>query len=204
MNAETWTAIATVAIAIFTVVLAVTSAVQGWLIRKQVDVARDELNATHRPKIIVHAIEIAFEAPSEESQDPTIGASIIYFNIGDTPALLTEVTAKITRRALPLQSGLGVGIGVELSPLKVPAGLIEPGQPEYAAITSLYTLEGEQFAELVARDRGEGPCALVLLGKIGYRDGRGIARQTGFCRRLDVESERWVLLEGYPEYEYAY
>ncbi len=200
------TAFATIVIAVFTIILAGVGGVQGYLLSKQIKLARDEFNSTHRAHIIVHAVEVAFDVSTDaidKSTEPTVGASIIYFNVGATSAQLTQISAKITRRGIPLQSGIALGIGTDLSPLAVPKGDVEPGHPEFVAVHSSHTLEGERFAQRHAGDNGR-ESALVLIGKISYRDARNVDRQTGFCRRLDVKTVRWIPLDGYPEYEYAY
>jgi hypothetical protein len=40
-------------------------------------------------------------------------------------------------------------------------------------------------------------------GRIVYEDGIGTRMDTGFCRRLDRETKRWVKVEN-SEHEYAY
>jgi hypothetical protein len=207
------TAWATVIVALFTGTPFLATAGQYRQLRRSVDLARDEFNATHRPKIILHAVETATDVQSADSREPTIGASIIYFNVGDTPAFLTEIKAKISQYRLPLQSGLGIGIGVELAKLRVPSGEVIPGVPEYCAVTSRHTEDSVRFAARAAHGRGH-ESALVLIGKISYRDGLGITRETGFCRKLDLGAfpfqagqpgtPRWVPLKDHPEYEYAY
>jgi hypothetical protein len=187
-------------ISLFNLLLVVFTALLAVVAYKQVRLARDEFIATHRPKIIVHAVEISRDDGGEGAEEK-IGASVIYFNVGDTPAQIVAINAKISRYRLPLQSGLGVGIGIRLTPLPVPKDRIVGG-PHFIAIFSAHTFENERFVLKAAQDNGrDGAC--MCIGQIVYEDGRGVRRETGFCRRLDVKDERWTKIDN-PEYEYAY
>jgi hypothetical protein len=44
---------------------------------------------------------------------------------------------------------------------------------------------------------------LFCVGYIIHRDDNGIVRQTGFCRRYNVDTKRWDKVED-EDYEYAY
>lgn len=188
------TAVATVVIAFFTGTL-------FFATFGQLKHLRREFLSTHRPKIVIHSVEITHDKAAGSAGE-TIGASVVYFNIGDTPARIKEINAQITRRPLPLQSGLGLGIGTRLSSLPVPKKPIISGTPNYFGIFSKHTLENERHIERAAQDGGRGG-ALICLGQIVYEDGRGVRRETGFCRRLDTKTARWVSMD-HPEYEYAY
>lgn len=195
------TRISTLVIAMFTIVLAATSWRQARLMRRSIDLTLEEFRSTHRPKIVVHAIETArdFGASNQE----IVGASIIYFNVGDTRAEITAIKASITRVRFPLASGTGLGIGVEFAALSRPHEPISAGQFEYVAVFSAFTFESERFAQCQRRaDNRDG--GLICLGRIEYRDERGVCRQTGFCWRFDIDRERWVRMEDRPEYDYAY
>lgn len=195
------TAVATVLIGIFTLVLALVTGRQARLTRETIEVARQEFISSHRPKIIVHSVEITHNSVPMRNE-PTVGASVVYFNVGDTPARIIEINAKISMRPLPLQSGLGVGIGVRLAGLPVPKELVESGHPNFVAVFSDQTLEQVRFAEKSSdgRDRDGG---LVCIGMIAYEDGRRARHETGFCRRLETTTERWVQMD-HHEYEYSY
>jgi hypothetical protein len=197
------TAIATTIVSAFTIVLAYSTRYQGRLTREAIKLARDEFNATHRPRIIIHSVELAYEAPENDEGEERIGASVIYFNVGDTPARITAVTGNIQSRRSPFASGLGTGIGVRLTSLPVPDDWIESGVSNVLAIRSTATLEEVLFREQVSASAGREE-RLVCIGQITYEDAAGIRRETGFCRHFDRPTERWFPVENHPEYEYAY
>lgn len=201
MTPEGWTAAATCAIALFTVVLAWVASYQARLTRQTIDLARNEFLSTHRPRIVIHSMELAFDV-GQNPDRPTVGAELIYFNNGSTDAQIVEIACRITRRTFPLQSGIWAAGNPEAQQA-VPANKISGGGKGHIRVKSeidLYTERGMQEAELgkVAPNRG-----IVCMGLIAYSDGRGVRRETGFCRRLDAVAERWVSVDA-PEYEYGY
>jgi hypothetical protein len=116
------TALATVAIAWFTWTL--WRATTGTLAATQesIKLSREEFNATHRPKIKVHAAEVKRFAPEvmrEEGDDwPRIGADLVCFNVGESAALRVEVRGQILAGAgfaIDVQRPLVKNIGEVLS-----------------------------------------------------------------------------------------
>lgn len=161
----------------------------------QIELARDEFNATHRPKIIVHATSLPMDFSAHNPDDMCIGAFIQYFNIGASPAKIINIRARITRSRQPLQSGIFVH---ETAPIRT--AFLESGMKDYVRLKSDYSLNFERTIQC-AEDAIKG--VPICMGTIRYEDGRGAIRETGFCYRLDAVGERWVSAEE-PEYEYAY
>lgn len=67
---DTWRAIATVVIAVFTAFLAIFGYVQARLTYKTIGLAREEFLSTHRPKIIIHSVELAAGMCRSRSEIP--------------------------------------------------------------------------------------------------------------------------------------
>lgn len=190
------TAIATVFIAIFTTTLWRATTDQGRLTRESIKLARDEFISTHRPKIVIHSVEFCYEV-GDGPDDVTAGAEVFYFNAGITPASITEITIHVTRRTFPLQSGILAGGKQRL----VPAGKIDGGGKGRIPVTTGIKVEKERITQ---RDGASERGRVLCFGRIVYADDRGVRRETGFCRQLDVIGERWLPVENSAEYEYAY
>ena len=77
--------------AAFTFVLAGVSGWQGWMIRKQIALAREEFISTHRPKIVLRDVDL-------------IGNEIYYMlvNIGGTEATIIESWIMLRRLLSPI------------------------------------------------------------------------------------------------------
>src|SRR5579871_1469929 len=82
------TAVSTAVIAVFTVVLAVVAGIQGWLISKQIKLARDEFISSHRPRIILRDV-------SRDGQD------ILYMLVNDGGTKCTIKESWITTESIP-------------------------------------------------------------------------------------------------------
>lgn len=90
------TALATVFVAGFTWTLWRTGRRQGDLAQKSIDLARDEFNATHRPRLFVHTAEVADKGSRrsrwEEGEDNTVQARTVVriANGGEAPLRVVE------------------------------------------------------------------------------------------------------------------
>src|ERR1700688_3673164 len=89
------TAISTAVIAAFTIILAGVGYCQARLIRKSINLARAEFNATHRPKIRIHVAEFKHLPPKIEGDSNRAGASVLCFNVGESAAMNVEVRGQI-------------------------------------------------------------------------------------------------------------
>jgi hypothetical protein len=183
------TAIATVFIAIFTIVLAIVTNRQARLTRKSIDLARDEFLASHRPKIIVHSIEFR-RIPGEE-EVARIGASILCFNEGRTLALNVEARGEILSTA-------NLEFDVQRALIKT-FPEVASGKKLRFEVKSDYPLR-----DLVHREQQKLP-PMYCVGTVAYIDQNKTRRETGFCFFVvvDAHGERWKSAKS-PEHEYAY
>lgn len=173
------TALASILIAAFTATLWITNG-------RQLRLARDEFNATHRPRIIVHTFEVAYE-------DHSVGAQFKVVNKGVSPATILTISDKIfATRALRQ--------GVFLDTSTFANKILASGEPMD------WGCKGDNLAfetEAVKMSKAPGDLKIWCIGKIIYADGEGRKRETGFCRSYDASGKRWVQ-EPESEYEYAY
>lgn len=178
------TAIASIAVACFTGTLWYVSRRQGDLAQRSIDLARDEFNATHRPKVILQRIDIF---------DPARGVALIFANAGETPALVTAWDAFIYYRWSEAAFW-----PQDISPLdKSEAGFwLMPGQS--SSVTFRPDLDDVGHARFTA-----GEAEMFVVGTINYSGKDKIARGTGFCRKWFRGDGSWRI-QRHSEYEYAY
>lgn len=179
------TAVSTLVIAAFTVVLALVGYCQARLIRKSIDLATKEFIATHRPRIVLRNIDLA-------------SGSVLYVlvNIGDTKATIVE--SWIMMEFLPDSSALRPlrSLGHDdLGRLVFEAG-------EMKELT--YVAPGVTGASADAMIRvgiEEGLIAghAYFTGTIVYEDDRHVRRRAVFRRRLNTKGESFERLS--PEQE---
>lgn len=204
------TALSTLAIAVFTVILAVASGlqfcgvmmsireskraakVQARLTRHEIALAREEFNATHRPKIRIHAIEFQ-RVPNTEGDDDwdRVGAIFLCFNTGESPAKNVEARGQILAVA-------NTPINVQRPIVKL-FPVIESGQKFIFEINSDWLVR-----ELFQR-QDMGLPSFKCVGTVVYFDGNGTRRETAFYRELVLASagERWDSAKS-PQHEYEY
>jgi hypothetical protein len=90
------TAFATAIIGAFTIVLAYVTNRQAKLTRESIDLAREELVSTHRPKIVVYGLGFVGDSPNADSDsEEPIRVSFRFVNSGDTPAKITMIGTKL-------------------------------------------------------------------------------------------------------------
>jgi hypothetical protein len=189
-----WEKVTSDPIALFNLILAF-STVGLWVAtislsragNSQIKLGREEFIATHRPKIIIHVVEITRR---EVEEDVFIGASILAFNIGESPARNVEVRGQIFM-------GDNFAVDVQRPVVK----------------TFIEVLNGQKLrAEIKTDHRVVNAAAgmrtglhFYCIGWIAYWDENGHRRETGFCRRAQfgLNGDRWVSA-GKPEHEYEY
>lgn len=186
------TAISTLIIALFTVVLAIVGWCQARLINKSIKLARDEFNATHRPKIIARAFDL-LSGPPISSRD-NFDIVFIAHNAGDGRGTVVEI------RSAKVILNLGEKIpGNWGFPFKETFDVVlDSGEKEIFPLNSGITNQSVGGQEGIMHNS----TILYSIGVITYLDGGGRKRQTGFCRKYLPESNTWEVVEG--EYEYAY
>lgn len=189
-NSGAITAIATGVIAWFTVSLATVSRRQAELISDQIQLARDEFNATHRPKIIVRGF---FMMKPDLPPGEPVRFGFVAHNIGETPGTIVEIsTAATVLQAddqVPQNSGIPGPKTLNLT--------LASGQHEVLPTGDGYTITDSDAIEI-----GAGNSVLLCVGVVIYVDGAKIRRQTGFSRRYRPRGRVWDIVES--EYEYAY
>jgi hypothetical protein len=191
-------AIATVFIALFTIVLACVSWRQTKFIGDQVKLGRDEFNATHRPEISI----LSFEPSYGGAEDERVAVQVMYVNNGRSIARNLRIQAKITNRNFPLQTGIGLS-GPDAIALIHPD--LESGKKNYFLVTSdipVSTATIQDMAASRANPSRETP-RIVCLGCVSYYDGMNGRRETAFCRIFNASSDRWEPSDN-TEYEYSY
>jgi hypothetical protein len=188
-------ALAAIAVAAFTFTLWISTSTQAKLTGDSIKLAREEFNATHRPKIRVHAAELKRRPPEVKSDEADeydrIAASLICFNIGESTAVNVEVRGEIF-------AGANFAVDVQ----------------RRLVATFPEILSGQKFR---AEIKSDIPVQMVAIGKrtgidyhclgwIAYHDQNGLRRETAFCFIADMwakPSERWVSA-GKKEHEYEY
>jgi hypothetical protein len=85
---EAWTAIATIVIAAFTCTLWLATSRQARLTRQAINLSREEFNATHRPRLIIHFIRRFVEHPDHPASAQSIAIRFRIMNIGTGDAVV--------------------------------------------------------------------------------------------------------------------
>jgi hypothetical protein len=186
------TAVATIVIAAFTIVLAVGGSIQACLTRKAITLARDEFISTHRPKIIVRnvsTIGFAIGLP--------INIRFMYINIGETRANIAAIEACVflKPKVIPIPRGL------RLQPCEIIKSTLSCGEVGIGEANSSFDIEARDVKPLQSVGK-----IICIVGCIKYRDDRGSLRRTGFARqgRHIGESQFELTPIDDEEYEYAY
>ena len=161
---------------------------QGRLTRETLKLARDEFNASHRPKIIIHSIEFR-RIPGEEEID-RIGASILCFNTGNAAAEDVQVRGDIL-----VTDSLSIDVQ-------------RPLLNTIAEIPSGIKLRFEVTSERPVRELPHllKQATPYCIGTVAYLDQNHMRRETGFCfiiKEITAHGACWVSAES-PEHEYAY
>jgi hypothetical protein len=180
---------ATVALSVIAFFQLIVFGWQGVQLGRTVDLGREEFASTHRPKIIVYGVDSKLPGAGNERN-----VNFRYVNIGDTEAKVTSVSSRIqvVRNDRP-------PAGIELhghTAMSKPI-VCKSGEHGFAV-----TPDAVSFINLV-RSGQPGSEFVFCVGVIAYRDGNDVERLTGFCRRYDCHSERWLQVADH-DYEYAY
>jgi hypothetical protein len=161
---------------LFTLALAIGAAVQSGLIARQIGLARDEFNATHRPRIRVRYISIPI------SPDSGNAFGVIVANAGESDAIITAYQIDVFIIEEP------VNIGIELKP---------------HTFQEIRLKSGERHVFPTETNGWFAPDPWLLLGRITYTDAaRQITRMTGFARELDLNWNAYSVSKIHPESEY--
>jgi hypothetical protein len=178
-------------IALFTFVLA-GSTIGLWIVtwRSEVRQSKDTLTAfisTNRPKVVLRRIlyvPITMDGPLD-----------VHFRLSNIGA--SDAVIRLRHFHFEFSSGKGIpthDLGTDSEPIRLAAG--ESVELYYASRTDDWESVFEDIE--VNGNRID----VYWVGQIVYEDGAGIQRSTGFRRRFDRESYRWVRTDD-PDEEYS-
>jgi len=154
--------------------------------------AREEFISTHRPKIVVRAVEIT---DREISADKPVGYTFIAQNAGEARARIIEVAGGIyvgNKRDNLLPPRVALRHRESISDT-----LLGGQRKEYKISDPAHLTKGDSMAIWA----GDKP--LYCVGTVFYSDDAGVNRETGFCRMFHPRDNRWTVMTG-SEYEYEY
>jgi hypothetical protein len=186
------TAVSTVVIAAFTIVLAWVGWCQSSLIRKSIDLARAEFLSTHRPRLIVRQFQL-----DPVLVDHPIRVTFSVINAGNTEATLRFVAGEVA--LWDTDDRIYVAPGID--PLQRPIideriRQLENGRRVAFTAESRFTV-AEWQSDAVDSKRLRIRC----IGEITYADRRGTDRRTGFHRTYEVETDMFIPSTN-PDQEY--
>jgi hypothetical protein len=192
--------LATLVIAAFTVVLAFVSNRQARLTSAAIEVARDEFNATHRPRIILRE---AIISPVLEGEPVVILFHLA--NIGETEGIIVRST--LGAEVIPRQARLLLQGGVEM---KNDLGEVRLGPGAAILLTfkgSPPKWEAARFEEKTYMSTS-GPityreATIHFFGELIYVDKIGTPRRTTFRRELIPEKRRFYRIKDEPDLDYS-
>ena len=177
ISPDNLTAISTLVIATFTVVLALVGYCQARLIRKSIDLAAKEFIATHRPRIVLRNVDVDLA-----------GGNVHYMlvNIGDTKATIVE--SWIMMEFLPDSNALRPlrSFGHDdLGRLVFEAGEMKDLTYVVPGVT------GANAADMIRVGIEEGLISghSFFTGTIVYEDDLRVRRRAVFRRRLNVKGK---------------
>jgi len=176
----------------FTGILAAATAILAFATFRGVVLARDEFNASHRPRIRIRRIR---------TLQPQVGknhrATIEAANIGDTVAQIAAIGVDIFPRipGHPEPEPFDARPMVQVNPVTVGVG----------QQADLNVMGGRPLTNAQVLRIQEGAAESCLLGIIQYRDARGALRLTSFFRIYERHRARFRRApqdDEYTEWEY--
>ena len=203
LTADGLTALFTGLLVAIGVASAAVLAIQSWLLGRQVELAREEFNATHRPRLTVREVMLfpfPLQTPTEETGiRPTVKVRCVIANTGDGDGNIQESHFELQDVSgdylMPLQPVEGAN---PLGPTK-----LIPGTHKFWEVRS--TIGRIAFMKIV-NSRNSAPIIprrnLYFRGFIVYADINGVWRRMAFCRRFDPDTDSFRRIDN-PDYEYA-
>jgi hypothetical protein len=186
------TALATIAIAIFTWTLYRSSEKMWGLTRNSLALARAEFLSTHRPKIRIKHVWLL----NEFWYDQPLNVRVVCVNHGTTDAQLIEYGLDF----LSVRQGRVLPPDHQFAFRRTITTILKPGisAPFPDLVQSI-----DEDIEIAVRD---GTADFYCVGYLHYMDGSGNVRTTAFCRRLILSkplrsSGHFVTVENL-DYEY--
>jgi hypothetical protein len=167
------TAVATLAIAGFTLILWLATSQQARLTGDTIALAREEFLTSHRPLLIVHSARVLEADQSKSPDDQPLRVEFGVINAGTSAGTATgsavylDVLYPIDRPYLP----------------RLPRNDLILPRPYEVGTTDTITVETDRYGYgMFIGNRDKIP---YLSGWIVYEDRRGHARTTYFCRQFD-------------------
>ena len=188
LSHDDWLTFSTVLIAVFTASL-------WWSTRRlwkagerQIRLARDEFNATHRPLVSIRRMGTVF-FPNEP-----IKIEFTIVNAGDA-----AITGFSCNTIILYLKGIGAIHGVPIfdpNTASTSDASLQIGEGKNIQVLEAANLDPKQLKDITS-----GSEILHLIGYVVYRDKVGTTRRAGFFRYYDRERRRFRVIDD-PEYEY--
>jgi hypothetical protein len=196
------TAVATVVMAGFTIVLAYVTGRQARLTKEAVNLGRSEFIASHRPRFEIREPHLAvIHCPADPPEQTAYQARFILANSGESEGTLVESVAIVMEIAHHSWTHFGVEDGPAFNmfgPIRLAAGahhqIVFGLSPENSETASRSLAMHQSNQSLTGR--------IFLRGYLAYVDANGTRRRTAFCRPLDLNTKRFVKTND-PDYDYC-
>lgn len=188
------TALATIAIAGFTLILWIATSREAQLTTETIALTRDEFRASHRPELVIHSVRLL--DPQGQSSEPlsiqfgiinagtgtaNVVGSAVYFDYFPTSFALRPYLPELARNDLLPPHRMGVGASHTV--IARHAGLRSDTHLEHARVTGF---------------------ELFVMGWIAYQDGRSHTRTTFFCRQYRRDLGGRFVVTDDPDAEKTY
>jgi hypothetical protein len=182
----------------FTAVLAVASTAQGIfllraesLTRQSVKLAREEFNATHRPRVYIQDTRPNWD-------DSPVGINYTLINAGSAPCRIVRsiLVAQVLSRFDQAENFRPADTQNDIGPMT-----LAPGQ----FVDATWLRAGPNFAVALAAADQETMSGQVVhfAGCIVYEDAAGLLRRMVFRRSYDPETRRFKTWRNDPEFEWT-
>jgi hypothetical protein len=180
------TAVATVFIAIFTIVLAIVTGRQARLTRQAINLARSEFISTHRPRVRIRNVALENPLPPERRRwyvfEPgqAVQGHLYVGNVGGSEAKITSSHCRVfwTKEPLPMERPYENETGNNfLGNTNLAAGASTIG-----TFYSIELIQDQAHAVGLGRDGWK----LYVMGWVDYLDTNQTPRRTSFCREYRV------------------
>jgi hypothetical protein len=207
---EVWTALATIAIAVFTLTLWLSSE-KMWRVtrisaiatrrsalaaRKAVDAAREEFHSTHRPRIRIKAVFLMNER-IHYSQPVQIRVVCVNSGVGDARINSYGIDCFVLKKDTSVPPDKRID-PIDFTQPSILSSGISTALPDF-----FYSITNGDEAQIRIEQ-----ASLYCMGFVHYWDGVGRTRMTAFCRALRLDSPRGLHTRGRfhrtdePDYEY--
>lgn len=193
------TAIATVAIAIFTFLLFVYNRKMWETTAQSIELSRQEFIASHPPKLRVNSVRLRFY--SETAKPWKIQCVIT--NIGGTSTTIKESNLTFDKLN-KIENQLPVVLPFGDQEHMLSEAAIAPGEYIIGELILNEQIRTALDIDMWQGTRRDNETPLFyFFGYIDYLDDAGINRKTAFCRGYNVEQYRFTAVQD-DDYEYSY